>query len=199
MESDKHILVVEDDDAQREALTATLKARGYRVDGAADGQEALHCLQRAEPPSIILLDLALPVMTGSQFRQRQQQDPALSGIPVVLVSGDADLPRIAASLGVAAYFSKPVEFAELFDALGVIDKARAALPRPGQQVRWRQPEHAHALGWAATLGTGPFEVVGVVDKSEQGIPPAVIIKTQLGEREINSVWLVPLDEPQDAT
>src|SRR3954451_2909484 len=63
------------------------------------------------------------------------------------------------------------------------------LPRPGQQVRWRQPWHANAIGWADAYGPGPFEVVRVVDKAEQGLPAGGVLKTGLGEREINAVWL----------
>ena len=63
------------------------------------------------------------------------------------------------------------------------------LPCPGQWVRWRQPWHAHAIGWADAYGPGPFEVVRVVDKSGQGIPAAVVLKTDLGDREVNTVWL----------
>src|SRR5215475_4269606 len=69
------------------------------------------------------------------------------------------------------------------------------LLRPGQKVRWRDPRHARALGWEEAYGPGPFEVVRVVDKSRQGIPPAVVVKTRRGEREINEVWLAPADEP----
>ena len=63
------------------------------------------------------------------------------------------------------------------------------LPRPGQRVRWRDPRHARALSWADSYGPGPFEVVGVRDRSGQGLPAGVVLKTRLGEREINEVWL----------
>ena len=63
------------------------------------------------------------------------------------------------------------------------------LPRPGQKVRWRCTRHARAIGWLDAHGPGPFEVVGLVDKSRQGVPPAVVVRTGLGEREINVVWL----------
>ena len=69
------------------------------------------------------------------------------------------------------------------------------LPRPGQQVRWSQPWHAHAIGWADAYGPGPFEVVRVVDKAEQGLPAGVVLRTDLGEREINEVWLAPEHAP----
>jgi hypothetical protein len=63
------------------------------------------------------------------------------------------------------------------------------LPRPGQKVRWRDPEHAHAIGWLDAYGAGPFEVVRIVDKSDQDLPAGVVLLTWLGEREINEVWL----------
>jgi hypothetical protein len=63
------------------------------------------------------------------------------------------------------------------------------LPRPGQKVRWRCTRHARAIGWLDAYGPGPFEVVGLVDKSRQDIPAAVVVRTGLGEREINAVWL----------
>ena len=63
------------------------------------------------------------------------------------------------------------------------------LPTPAHKVRWRDPRHARALGWEDAYGPGPFEVVRVVDKGRYGLPAGVILKTQLGEREINEVWL----------
>jgi hypothetical protein len=69
------------------------------------------------------------------------------------------------------------------------------LPPPAHKVRWRDPRHARALGWEDAYGPGPFEVVRVVDQSPQGIPPAVVVKTRLGEKEINQVWLTAVDEP----
>jgi hypothetical protein len=65
----------------------------------------------------------------------------------------------------------------------------STLPRPGQRVRWRDPHHAWALGWAYAYGPGPFEVVRIVDKGTYGLPAGVVLKTLLGEREINEVWL----------
>jgi CheY-like chemotaxis protein len=63
------------------------------------------------------------------------------------------------------------------------------LPRPGQRVRWRDPFHAHAIGWLYALGPGPFEVVGVVDRSGQDLPAGLVLKTILGDRELSEVWM----------
>ena len=70
------------------------------------------------------------------------------------------------------------------------------LPPQGRKVGWLDPRHARALGWEDAYGPGPFEVVRVVDKSPLGIPPALIVKTRLGEKEINQVWLAPVGEPR---
>jgi CheY-like chemotaxis protein len=102
-------MVVDDNPDARVAMRKLLEAAGYDVSCAADGQEALSQLRQDGPPGVILLDLTMPGMDGRQFRQHQLQDPDLADIPVVLVSGEEDLPRAAASLGVSAYFPKPVE------------------------------------------------------------------------------------------
>ena len=62
----------------------------------------------------------------------------------------------------------------------------------GQLVRWRNPEQANAYGWMETYGSGPFEVLFVIDKRWQDLPDGLIVKTMLGEREINSIWLAPV-------
>ena len=126
MGSDKLILVVEDDSTTRLAMKTLLEAAGYRVACAANGREALDHLRQAEPPFLILLDLAMPVMDGWQFRREQQEDPALAAIPVVVLSGEGDLPRAAASLGAAGYFPKPVEFGGLLEAIRVLGQEAPA-------------------------------------------------------------------------
>jgi hypothetical protein len=71
--------------------------------------------------------------------------------------------------------------------------------RPGQQVRWREPLHARAWGWEAIFGPGPFEVVRVVDKCDHGLGPDLVLRTDLGEREIPEVWLAPAEGPAEDT
>ena len=122
-----HILIIEDNATTREALTTLLEGVGYGVTGAANGREALDYLRQAEPPCVILLDLSMPVMSGWQFRREQRHDPALAPIPVVVLSGESDLPRIAASLGVAGHFPKPVEFGELLQTIRVLGEEPPAL------------------------------------------------------------------------
>ncbi|HEY7309196.1 MAG TPA: response regulator [Gemmataceae bacterium] len=112
-----HILVVEDDDLTRDALKTLLEAAGYWVTAAAHGQEALDRLSDGEHPSVILLDLSMPVMDGRTFRKQQLQSPLLAPIPVLLLSAEDNLARTAASLGVAGYFPKPIGIEMLLKAI----------------------------------------------------------------------------------
>ena len=96
-------------------------------------------LRQTEPPFVILLDLTMPVMNGWQFRQEQQQDPVLALIPVVVLSGESDLPRVAARLGVAGHFPKPVEFTELLATIRVLGEEPPVTNAP-------RPEEGHGTG-----------------------------------------------------
>jgi len=50
-------------------------------------------------------------------------------------------------------------------------KPMPSLPVPGQQVRWHHPEHIRYLGWEEAFGSGPFEVIALVDHKDLDIPP----------------------------
>ena len=81
------LLLVEDDDDLREDFALILRSRGYRVEVAANGAEALARLRaRAPLPCIILLDLMMPVMSGWELRSAQLADPVLAGIPVIVLT-----------------------------------------------------------------------------------------------------------------
>jgi CheY-like chemotaxis protein len=116
VDSDRPILVVEDDDATRQAISLLLQGEGFSVVVARNGREALEHLRSGLRPRVILLDLAMPVLDGYAFRAAHLHDPELQDIPVVVCSGVAD-PQQAATLRPAALLTKPVEFARLTDAI----------------------------------------------------------------------------------
>jgi CheY-like chemotaxis protein len=105
----KRILVVEDDDSAREALTLILELEGYEAPSARNGSEAIERL--AEQPDLILLDLIMPEMDGWEFLARKKSTAA-AGIPVFLLS--ASDPR---GLDVLKYFQKPVNVDKLLNAI----------------------------------------------------------------------------------
>jgi CheY-like chemotaxis protein len=116
------ILLVEDDFDVREALVETLRDRGYEVESAGDGEQALQMLRAGARPGLILLDLMMPRMSGSEFRLVQQVDPDLSHLPVVLLSADGRMEEKAVSLKVQGAIRKPIDLDELF---AVIERVRS--------------------------------------------------------------------------
>jgi CheY-like chemotaxis protein len=119
------ILLVEDDFDVREALAETLREEGYDVDCASDGVEALEYLRAGRSPGLILLDLMMPRMSGSEFRLEQLKDPSLSHYPVVLLSADGRMREKAITLQTAGAVRKPIDLDEL---MGIIRRFRDAPP-----------------------------------------------------------------------
>src|SRR5947208_6432557 len=80
------VLIVEDDEDLREMMAQLLTLEGFQAATVANGREALEYLNSGARPDVILLDLMMPVMDGWEFRRRQQADPAVSGVPVIVLS-----------------------------------------------------------------------------------------------------------------
>jgi CheY-like chemotaxis protein len=110
--------VVDDDAGIREALADLLADEGYHVLAAANGREALDHLYAAGAPRpcVILLDLMMPVMNGSQFYAEMRADPALSSIPVVILSADAGIAEKSKPYG-GRFITKPMGIDDVLAAL----------------------------------------------------------------------------------
>jgi two-component system KDP operon response regulator KdpE len=119
------VLLVEDDDATRVALSRDLAAHGYRVEVAADGQAAL-ARWGARRPDAVLLDLGLPDMDGVAVIRRIRRE-ALTPILVVSARGSEATKVEALELGADDYVTKPFGMAELHARLRAILR-RAAGP-----------------------------------------------------------------------
>ncbi len=105
------ILIVEDDDGAREALSDCLELEGFSVASARNGKEALDYLHHAPLPKVILLDLFMPVMTGWEFRDAQKKDAAIADIPVVVVT--AFSAGVTRQIDAAAVMHKPLDLDRL--------------------------------------------------------------------------------------
>jgi CheY-like chemotaxis protein len=110
------VLIVEDDEDIRADLSAILRVKGFSVDEAANGRDALARLRAGDPPCVMVLDLMMPVMNGWELRAAMRDDPALRGVPVIVVSGagriaDADV----VVLDPAAVLVKPFELSQLLE------------------------------------------------------------------------------------
>jgi CheY-like chemotaxis protein len=109
------VLIVEDDDDIRDAMSETLQLEGHRTDCAGNGREALEMLrQRERPPTcVILLDLTMPIMDGWEFREEQRKDGRLSSIPVVVITADASAADKASQMRAAGFLRKPIRGEDL--------------------------------------------------------------------------------------
>ena len=104
------ILVIDDDEDLRESLIAYLEDHGYATTGAVNGKHALDILSDpSEQPSLIVLDLMMPIMDGRMFREAQLTSPKLGAIPVILISAYDNAAEIAQELNIDAHLSKPID------------------------------------------------------------------------------------------
>jgi CheY-like chemotaxis protein len=107
------VLIVEDDEDLRDMMAQMLTIEGFAATAVANGREALDYLRRAIKPHVILLDLMMPVMDGWEFRRRQQADPELAPVPVIVLSA-LDRSR-AAPVDAIAFLKKPLDFDRLLE------------------------------------------------------------------------------------
>jgi CheY-like chemotaxis protein len=122
------VLVVEDDPDIRDCLAGLLRARGYGVTTAANGQEAEEMLVHADrQPLVILLDLEMPVMDGETFLEHQFADPSMGEVPVLLVTARAPGHALAYP-AVRGVVPKPVAMPALLRRLEDVCHTR---PHPG--------------------------------------------------------------------
>jgi DNA-binding response OmpR family regulator len=114
------VLVVEDDPSVRGLLQTLLEAEGYSVTTASDGLGGLGQAAAASP-ELVLLDLVMPDLGGARVLERLRDDPVLSQIPVIVVTGHEDaLPDVRAQLGDDNVFLKPFAVAELLARVGAV-------------------------------------------------------------------------------
>ena len=111
------VLVVEDDRAVRELIAVALAEEpGLRVVVAADGAEALARAVEI-PPSVVVLDMRLPVLDGQELARRLRADPRTAHARIVAISATGDAARARAA-GADAFLSKPFDLDDLLRAVG---------------------------------------------------------------------------------
>src|SRR6476661_759937 len=115
MPTSGNVLIVEDDPDTREMLAALLATKGFHAVGAEDGLEGLHLLRTVrhrapDVPCLVLLDLKMPRLGGNEFRRAQLGDPIVATVPIAVMSGAADLEKMAAAMGAVATLTKPIDF-----------------------------------------------------------------------------------------
>ncbi|HEY7156424.1 MAG TPA: response regulator [Gemmataceae bacterium] len=126
------VLLVEDNEENRDALSRHLRRKGYEVLIAVDGRGGVD-VARAETPELILMDMSLPVLDGWQATRQLKAEPETRGIPIIALTAHAmagDRER-ALEAGCDDYDTKPIEFPRL---LAKVEAALAKKLRPaGEQ------------------------------------------------------------------
>ncbi len=112
------ILIVEDNEVNRDMLSRRLSRRGYQVLTAVDGQEGVTVAQ-SQNPDLILMDLSLPVMDGWEATKRLKAAPETQSIPIIALTAHALMSDRdqAIEAGCDDYETKPIDFPRLLEKL----------------------------------------------------------------------------------
>ena len=124
----KKILIIEDSPDIQEILSEILVAQGFDVELASNGKDGMDRLINRNPPELILLDLRMPIMDGTEFRSLQLQIPYLSRIPVIVMSADSCANRRSGTLKTERILKKPFHIEDLLTLM------QEALPREQVQA-----------------------------------------------------------------
>lgn len=110
------VLVVDDDDAIREAILDLLAAEGVPAVSARNGFEALEYLQgAATAPGLILLDLRMPLMSGETVMSEIRRQPKLASVPVAIVSAEPEANAIGKRICADYVLKKPFDLDRLYE------------------------------------------------------------------------------------
>ena len=145
MHDPPRILIVDDNDTNRDILLTRLRPQGYDLLEASDGEEAL-ALARRHLPDLILLDVMMPKLDGFEVCRRLKSDAGLPFIAVILVTAKADTKDVVAGLeaGADEYLTKPVDQAAL------VARVKSML-RTKQLTDQVQAQAADLASWNRTL------------------------------------------------
>lgn len=118
------ILVADDEPSTTEMLALALGFTGYEVTRAYDGAEALK-LAREVKPDVLLLDVRMPRLYGSEVTRRLKKDPELAGKVVVLISSADECDVSWREAGADAFLSKPIDIRQLpFVVQGLVEQRK---------------------------------------------------------------------------
>jgi sigma-B regulation protein RsbU (phosphoserine phosphatase) len=139
------LLVVDDNEMNRDMLSRRLQRQGFHVELAEDGQQALESIS-AQPFDLILLDIMMPVMNGYDLLERLKADPALRHIPVIMITAVDDVESIARciEMGAEDHLPKPFNPAIL--------RARVDSALAKKRLRDREQVYAKSLERELAIG-----------------------------------------------
>lgn len=125
----RRVLVVDDEENTRLALTRLLSREGYQVCTASNGNEAL-CQLRNNPAELIITDLNMPEMNGLTFLRELNRVHPMSNVIMITAFGEVESYLEALNLGVFEYINKPIRLEELKKVMGKIFPDTLSEPSP---------------------------------------------------------------------
>jgi class 3 adenylate cyclase/CheY-like chemotaxis protein len=170
MHDPPRILIVDDNETNRDILTARLATQGYELCQAADGEEAL-AVARKQLPDLILLDVMMPKLNGIDVCRNLKSDKALPFMPIILVTAKADTKDVVAGLDAGAdeYLTKPVDQAALVARVRSVLRLKSLHDRAAAQA-------ADLASWNETLEqrvTQQVEQIERIGRLQYFLPPQI--------------------------
>jgi adenylate cyclase len=170
MHDPPRILIVDDNEANRDILATRLGTQGYTICEAADGEEAI-AAAKTHPPDLILLDVMMPKLNGFEVCRRLKNDPTLPFMPIILVTSMADSKDIVAGLDAGAdeYLTKPIDQAALMARVRSVLRLKALQDRVLAQA-------ADLANWNRTLEQRVTEQVSEIERIgrlKRFLPPQI--------------------------
>jgi adenylate cyclase len=170
MHDPPRILIVDDNETNRDILATRLATQGYDLCQAADGEEAL-AVAKTRVPDLILLDVMMPKLNGIEVCRRLKNDGALPFISIILVTAKADTKDIVVGLDAGAdeYLTKPVDQAALMARVRSVLRLKALQDRVLAQA-------ADLASWNSTLQQRVAEQVAEIERIgrlKRFLPPQI--------------------------
>jgi len=143
----RKILIVDDEPNVAYWLTYALQAEGYEVETAVTGREGLNSIL-AVPPDLVILDVMLPDLSGTEVCEQIRANPETIGLPIIMLSGRAQVPDKVKGLkaGADEYITKPVETEEM------LARVEALLNRTIRLNKTQSVSHGKVLGFIGVKG-----------------------------------------------
>jgi two-component system phosphate regulon response regulator PhoB len=127
--SKKRIVIVEDERDMADLVAARLRREGYKVDVAYDGSQGFELI-RSQPPDLVVLDLMLPGMPGTEIAARLRDDPRTAGIAILMLTARTQESDIVVGLkfGADDYVTKPFSMSVLVARIDALLRRAASAP-----------------------------------------------------------------------
>jgi class 3 adenylate cyclase len=164
----EHLLLADDDKANRDLLRRRLEKMGYRITACGDGREALKLASEATP-DLVLLDMLMPIIDGREALALIKADPTLRHLPVIMISAFDQMEGVAdcIELGAEDYLAKPFDPVLLRARIGAaLDRKRL---RDAEQIHLRQIEEERTRSDRLLLNILPRPIADRLKSGEEHI------------------------------